>query len=148
MNSRRTARVASVVREVVSNAVLFELRDPRIRNVTVTRVEVSGDLQNAKIYVSVMADEKATSLCMHGLDSARGYIQSKLADRIKTRYTPALRFILDEGVKKSFEVTRILQEVLPAEASAAEANADPDAGDPGTAGQENTEDTGDEFDES
>ena len=59
MTSRRTARVASVVREVVSNCVLFELRDPRIANVTVTRVEVSGDLQHAKVYVSVMGEDKA-----------------------------------------------------------------------------------------
>ena len=82
MNSRRTARVASVVREVVSNAILFELRDPRIANVTVTRTEVSGDLQHAKVYVSIMADEKAQTLCMHGLNSSRGYLQSKLAERV------------------------------------------------------------------
>lgn len=113
MNSRRTARVASVVREVVSNAILFELRDPRIANVTVTRTEVSGDLQHAKVYVSVMGDERAQKLCIHGLESAKGYMQSKLADRIRTRYTPQLRFVLDEGVKASFEVTRILNEVLP-----------------------------------
>lgn len=113
MNSRRTARVASVIREAVSNAILFELRDPRIANVTVTRVEVSGDLQHARVFVSVMGDEKAQTLCMHGLDSSRGYLQSKLADRVKTRYTPQLNFVLDEGVKASFEVTRILNEVLP-----------------------------------
>lgn len=116
MNSRRTARVASVVREVVSNSVLFDLRDPRIQNVTVTRVEVSGDLQHAKVYVSIMGDEKARKLCMHGLESSRGYLQSKLADRVKTRYTPQLRFVLDEGIKRSFEVTRIINEVLPREA--------------------------------
>ena len=113
MNSRRTARVASVIREVVSTAILFELRDPRIENVTVTRVEVSGDIQHAKVYVSVMSDEKAQTLCMHGLTSSAGYLQSKLADRIKSRYTPQLRFVLDEGVKKSFEVSRIIREVLP-----------------------------------
>lgn len=124
MNSRRTARVASVVREVVSNAILFELRDPRIANVTVTRTEVSGDLQHAKVYVSIMGDERAQTLCMHGLDSSAGYLQSKLADRIKSRYTPQLRFVLDEGVKASFEVSRILREVLPhSEETMAEAEA-------------------------
>lgn len=115
MNSRRTARVASVVREVVSHSILFELRDPRIANVTVTRTEVSGDLQHAKVYVSVMGDEQAQKLCLHGLESAKGYMQSKLADRVRTRYTPQLRFVLDEGVKMSFEVTRILSEVLPSQ---------------------------------
>ncbi|MFK7817514.1 MAG: 30S ribosome-binding factor RbfA [Planctomycetaceae bacterium] len=113
MNSRRTARVASVIREVVSTAILYELRDPRIENVTVTRVEVSGDIQHAKVYVSVMADERAQGLCMHGLESSAGFLQSKLADRIKTKYTPKLRFVLDEGVKNSFEVSRLIREVLP-----------------------------------
>ncbi len=111
MSSRRTARVASVVREVVSSTILFELRDPRIANVTVTRVEVSGDLQHARIFVSVMGDERARKLCMHGLESSRGFLQSKLAERIKSRYTPQLRFVLDEGVKKSFEVSRIISEL-------------------------------------
>ena len=87
MNSRRTARVASVIREVVSNSILFELRDPRIANVTVTRVEVSGDIQHARVFVSVMGDERAQTLCMHGLESSAGFLQSKLADRVKTRYT-------------------------------------------------------------
>ena len=138
MNSRRTARVSSVIREVVSNAILFELRDPRIANVTVTRVEASGDLQHAKVYVSVMGDEKAQTLCMHGLDSSAGYLQSKLADRVKTRYTPQLRFVLDEGIKASFEVARIIREVLPhsaetmaeaEERQAEEAAAETDTGD-------------------
>jgi ribosome-binding factor A len=113
MNSRRTARVASVIREAVSTAILYELRDPRIENVTVTRVEVSGDIQHAKVYVSIMSDERAQTLCMHGLESSAGYLQSKLAERIKTRYTPKLRFVLDEGVKNSFEVSKIIREVLP-----------------------------------
>lgn len=149
MNSRRTARVSSVIREVVSNAILFELRDPRIANVTVTRVEASGDLQHAKVYVSVMGDEKAQDLCMHGLESSAGYLQSKLADRVKTRYTPQLNFVLDEGVKASFEVTRILNEVLPqsAQAHSAQTLAEAEATEEAGAGTEDKSDSTAESDD-
>ncbi len=113
MSSRRTARVASVIREVVSLSILQELRDPRIQNVTVLSVNVSPDLRYARIQISVMGDDKESALTMHGLNSARGYLQSKVADRIKSRYTPELKFEIDKGVQKSIEVSRILREVLP-----------------------------------
>ena len=115
MSTRRTARVASVIREVVSTAILQELRDPRIRNVTVLGADVSADLRYAKVAISVMGDEKEAALTLRGLESARGYLQSKVAARVKTRYTPELRFEIDHGIQKSFETARILQEVLPAE---------------------------------
>lgn len=124
MNSRRTAKVAEVVREIASTTILFELRDPRIQNVTVTRTEVSSDLRHAKVYVSIMGDEKAQTLTMHGLRSSKGYIQSKIADRVKTRYTPLVTFILDEGIKKSLEASRILNEVLAKDKSASELETD------------------------
>jgi ribosome-binding factor A len=111
MNSRRTAKVAQAIRECVSSTILFGLKDPRVRDVTVLDVEVSGDIRNAKIYVSIMGDETAQSLCMHGLNSARGFLQSKVADRIQTRYTPILKFVLDYGVKTSIETSRVLREV-------------------------------------
>lgn len=113
MSSRRTARVASVIREVVSTSILQELRDPRIRNVTVLGAEVSPDLRYAKVRISVMGSEKDESLTLHGLESARGYLQAKVAERVKTRYTPELRFEVDHGIQKSFEAARILKEVLP-----------------------------------
>jgi ribosome-binding factor A len=113
MNSRRTLRVAEAIRETVSTLILFELRDPRVKNVTVLGAEVSGDLKHAKVYVSVMADEKHQQLAMHGLNSARGFLQSKIADRLQLRYTPILKFMLDQGVKKSAEASQILRDVLP-----------------------------------
>ncbi|HEV3437315.1 MAG TPA: 30S ribosome-binding factor RbfA, partial [Gemmata sp.] len=102
--------VAEVIREVASETVLFELRDPRVKNVTVTRAEVSADLQHAKVYVSIMGSEKEQQLTMHGLRSAAGFIQTKVADRLTTRYVPHITFILDEGVKKSIEIARLIRE--------------------------------------
>src|SRR5437868_15423755 len=112
MKEHRLARVAEVIREVASETILFELRDPRVKNVTVTRAEVSGDLQHAKVFVSVMGTPKEQQLCLHGLRSAAGFIQAKLANRLQTRFTPVLTFVLDQGVKKSIEVTRLINEAL------------------------------------
>jgi ribosome-binding factor A len=120
MKPHRLARVAEVIREVASETILFELRDPRIKGVTVTRAEVSGDLQHAKVYVSVMGSPTEQQLCLHGLRHAAGFIQSKLADRLQTRFTPVLQFILDQGVKKSIEMTRLINEALAESASASQ----------------------------
>ena len=113
MPSRRVLKVAEAIREVVSMAILVELNDPRVQDVTVTYVEVSGDLRQAKVHVSVMGDEVKQELSLRGLKSAAGFLQSKIASRIDTRYTPRIEFILDQGVKRSIEISRILDEVLP-----------------------------------
>ena len=94
-------------------AILVDIRDPRVCDVTVTRVEMAGDMRSAKVYVSVMGDEKKETLSLRGLESSAGFLQAKVANRIDTRYTPRLSFVLDHGVKKSLEVSRILKEVLP-----------------------------------
>jgi len=112
MKSHRLARVSEAIREVVAETVLFELRDPRVKKVTVTRAEVSADLQHAKVYVSIMGTPSQQKLALHGLKHAAGFLQSKVADRLQTRYTPLLSFHLDEGVKKSLEITRLLNEAL------------------------------------
>ncbi len=112
MKPHRLERVAEVVREVASETILFELRDPRVHGVTVTRAEVSGDLQHAKVYISVMGSPSEQKLCLHGLNHAAGFVQSKLAARMKTRFTPVIHFILDQGVKNSIEISRLINEAL------------------------------------
>ena len=112
MKSHRLARVSEAIREVASETILFELNDPRVKGVTVTRAEVSGDLQHAKVFVSLMGTEAEQKLTMHGLRNASGYVQSKLAKRLQTRFTPVIQFAIDEGVKKSLEMTRIINEAL------------------------------------
>jgi ribosome-binding factor A len=123
MPSRRLLKAAEAIREVVGMAILADLQDPRIQDVTVTGVEVAPDMRQAKVYVSVMGSESKQNLSLRGLQSAAGYLQSKVARRIDTRYTPRLQFVLDQGVKKQIEVSQILRRVLnddrPAEAEAA-----------------------------
>jgi ribosome-binding factor A len=124
MPTRRALKVAEAIREVVSMAILADLMDPRIRDVTVTYVEVSGDLRHAKVHVSVMGDENRQQLSLQGLQSAAGYLQAKCAQRLELRYTPKIAFHLDQGVKKSIEVSRILAEVLPPEPPAESSGSD------------------------
>jgi ribosome-binding factor A len=121
MKTHRLARVAEVVREVASETILFELRDPRVKMVTVTRAEVSGDLQHAKVYISIMGTPKEQELTMHGLRHATGFIQSKVASRLQTRFTPVIRFVLDQGVKNSIEISRLINEALAQSAPSVEA---------------------------
>jgi ribosome-binding factor A len=121
VKKHRLERVAEVVREVASETVLFELRDPRVKGVTVTRAEVSGDLQHAKVYVSIMGTDQEQKLCMYGLQHAAGFVQSKLAKRLQTRFTPVIQFVLDQGVKKSIEITRLINEALAKSAPASDA---------------------------
>src|SRR5947208_5605596 len=110
MKRHRLERVAEVVREVAASTILFDLRDPRVKMVTVTRAEVAGDLQHAKVYVSVMGSERQQQLAVHGLQHAAGFVQAKLADRLQTRFTPVLTFVLDKGVKNALEVARLIRE--------------------------------------
>jgi ribosome-binding factor A len=134
MKSHRLARVAEVVRETAANAILFEIKDPRVKNVTVTRAEVSADLQHAKVFVSVMGSEKEQQLTMHGLRSAAGFVQTKVAERLTNRFVPHITFVVDEGVKKSIEIARLIREAREqdaathpvAEAAGEEADAEAD----------------------
>jgi ribosome-binding factor A len=96
LTSRRLLKAAEAIREVVSMAILTELRDPRVQGVTVTSVEVAPDMREA---------------ALKGLARSAGFLQARIADRIDTRYTPRLQFVLDTGVKKSLEVARILAEL-------------------------------------
>ncbi len=112
MKRRRLERVAEAIREVVATAILFELKDPRVRDVTVLRVEVSKDLRYAKIHVSLMGDEKQQRLTMNGLQKARGFLQYRLARELRLRWTPTLQFILDQGVKKSIAISKLIDESL------------------------------------
>jgi ribosome-binding factor A len=119
MSSRRVQKAAEAIREVVSMSILTELKDPRVEDVTVTYVEVSPDMRQAKVHVSVMGDDTKQKLCLQGLQSSAGFLQTKVGKRIDTRYTPKLRFELDMGVKKSLAIAQLLNDVLPADSEEA-----------------------------
>jgi ribosome-binding factor A len=113
MTTRRTARVNRAIQEAVSTAVLFKVKDPRVKNVTVLRAEATDDLRQAKVYVTVMGDEKRQALTMNGLAAARGFLQSKVADRLQTKQTPILTFVLDQTVKQNAAAQAALSSLFP-----------------------------------
>ena len=115
MSSRRVLKAAQAIREVVSMAILTDLKDPRVRDVTVTMVEVTPDMRQAKVNVTVRGDEAKQKLCIRGLQNSAGFFQQKIGRRIDTRYTPRLEFVIDQGLSNALAVTRILEDVLPAE---------------------------------
>ena len=96
-------------------AILTQVRDPRVRDVTVTRVEMEPDMRAATVHVSVMGSPAKEQLALRGLASSAGFLQAQIAEKIETRYTPRLTFKIDGGVKKSIEIARVLREVLPPE---------------------------------
>jgi ribosome-binding factor A len=98
-------------------AILTQVRDPRVKDVTVTRVEVAPDMRSAVVYVSIMGSDTKQQLALRGLTNSSGFLQSQIADRIQTRYTPRLSFKLDGGIKRSLEIAQVLNEVLPQQAS-------------------------------
>ncbi len=128
MSSHRNLRMAEAIREVVSSAILFEVADPRVRSVTVLGVELTGDLRNATVSVSILGTEKEQDLAMKGLRSAAGFLQARVAARLQTRFTPILHFKRDDSVKKSIAMSRLIDEALASDrhapAAAAELQAD------------------------
>ena len=111
MTSRRLLKAAEAIREVVASSILTEMRDPRVRDVTVVGVKVSPDMREAKVSVSIMGDEKQQQLSLRGLQNAAGFLQSRIASRIETRYTPRLQFVIDKGVQNSLLVGEILAKI-------------------------------------
>ena len=120
MASRRTLKAAQAIREVVATSLLTDLKDPRVETTTITKVEVSAELRNAKVFFMIRGGEAKERLALKGLQSAAGYLQQKCAKRIDARYTPKLSFEVDEGVKNLLEITRILAEERNAKAAEAE----------------------------
>ena len=98
------------------------MKDPRVTGVTVTRVEVAGDLRRARVFVSLMGDEKTQRLSEHGLKNATGFLQHRIARKLDLRYTPVLEIVVDDSVKKSLEMSRLLREVGVSSAPPAEAD--------------------------
>ncbi len=111
--SRRQEKVASVVRRVVGEAISQQLHDPRISPMTsITRVEISGDIQFATVWISVMGSEGEQRTTIAGLQHAQGRLQSLLSRALAMRQCPALRFKLDESIKKGFETLRLIDQVM------------------------------------
>lgn len=108
--SRRISRVASLLQQEVSQMLLNDIKDDRVGAgmVSITDVDVSGDLQHAKIYVSIYGTEEARKETMAGLQSATGFVRRELGKRISLRRTPEVRFIEDRGIERGDRMLNLL----------------------------------------
>jgi ribosome-binding factor A len=110
--SGRTRRVNESVRQVLSEAV-GELKDPRIGFVTVTGVETSPDLRQARVYVSVFGSEESRQDSLAGLQAAHGVLQSRIARELRMKRTPQLVFEYDPTVERGVRMTQLIDELAP-----------------------------------
>src|SRR5438445_8092863 len=106
MASGRMRRVDEAVREVLSDAIATDLKDPRVGFVTVTGVKTSPDLRHARVYVSVLGDERARAATLAGLESAHGFLQGRLAAELSLKHTPALQFEYDESIERGMRISQ------------------------------------------
>jgi ribosome-binding factor A len=110
---RRVERVAALIRRETSELLINGIRDERVHQgmVSITGVEVSGDLQHCKIFVSVLADASAREEVMDGLQAASGYLRGELGRRLQMRRAPEVVFQLDRGLEKGTSVLNLLGEL-------------------------------------
>ncbi len=110
--STRLERVEKALKQEIGLILSYDMNDPRIGFVTVTRVEVASDIRSAKIHVSVLGDEKVRKSTMAGLKHARGYLQKEAASRLRMKFTPTLSFYIDDGPARSVRILKLIDEVM------------------------------------
>jgi len=111
--SRRVERVAALIRREVSEMLVSGIKDERVQQgmVSVTSVEVAGDLQHCKVFVSIFGSDDDREQAMAGLQAAAPYVKGELGRRLKLRRTPELVFVLDRGLEKGNTVLGLLQQL-------------------------------------
>jgi ribosome-binding factor A len=110
MSNFRKNRVADLIREVVSDIIKNDTKDPRIQGVTITEVTMSSDLKSARIYFSCLTDGK-TEAHLAGLQSAEGFIRKRLRDELDLKYVPQITFIYDSSFDYSDRINSILNKL-------------------------------------
>jgi ribosome-binding factor A len=111
MSSQRPGRVQEALRQEISKILQGEIKDPRIGFLTVTKVELTPDLRYAKVYFSILGEDKDKFKALNGLNSAKGYIKGLLSERIKLRFIPQIEFKIDESMDHAKQIYDILEQI-------------------------------------
>lgn len=111
MAKNRTGRVGEQIKKELSVLIQSELKDPRIGFVTVTGVDVTSDLSQAKVYLSVFGDEEKKNESLKGLEKANGFLRTELGKRIRLRHTPELIFKIDESIAYGSRIEKLLGDI-------------------------------------
>jgi ribosome-binding factor A len=110
-SSRRPEQVGETLRQVITDALARQVRDPRVGFVTVTAVLVSNDLSHARVMVSVPGEDATKNRALEGLQSAAGFLRSRAAKSLTTRSVPALHFELDRGLQHAARINELLNTI-------------------------------------
>jgi ribosome-binding factor A len=110
MTGERMRRVDEAMREVLSDAITSEIKDPRVGFVTVTAVETSADLRHARVYVSVLGEGAVRRRSMAGLESAHGFLQRRVAGELRLKNTPTLDFVYDDSTDRGMRIAQLLED--------------------------------------
>jgi ribosome-binding factor A len=110
----RSDRIAEQIRRELADLLQFEVKDPRVSMVTITEVEVSGDLAHAKVFYSapVQEDPQAMAELQKGLDKSAGFLRSQLGKRMSVRTVPQLHFAYDSSIDRGMKISRLIDEAL------------------------------------
>ncbi|MGI6604192.1 MAG: 30S ribosome-binding factor RbfA [Firmicutes bacterium] len=111
MGKLREAKLQEAFRQEISDLIQRELKDPRIGFVSVTAVEISGDLRHATAYVSILGSEEEKRASLEGLRRATGFVRSELGRRIRLRYTPELEFRLDDSIAYGVKLANLIGQI-------------------------------------
>jgi len=106
---KRAVRVGDQLLREIADLLLFSVRDPRVKGATLTGVDLSNDLKHAKIYYSLVGDEKEFDRIQGGLDSARGFIKRELATRMELKYMPDIIFKRDLSLEEGDHMERLFE---------------------------------------
>src|ERR671939_1893709 len=109
MAKDRIRRVNQAVREVLSEAITTELKDPRVGFVTVTAVETSPDLRRARVFVSVLGNPGERRRSLQALDRAHGFLQRRVAGELRLKNTPTLQFAYDDSAERGIRIAELLE---------------------------------------
>ena len=108
--SRRVDRLNGLLRQEISILLTREIKDPRLNGIiSITHVQTSSDLRNARVFLSVMGDQDNKTEVLDGIQSAASFLRRSLRDRLKLRYVPFLKFALDESIEDADHVLRIME---------------------------------------
>lgn len=116
-NAYRQEKLGELIANDLSELLRTRVKDPRVGFASITRVEVSGDLRHAKVYVSVMGDQEEQKETMKGLKNATGFLRHELASRLTLRFMPELVFKLDHSIEEGARVLELIQKVEQEEAN-------------------------------
>ena len=112
---RRAVRVGDQILREIALLLLERVKDPRVRDVTVTGISLSNDLKLARVYYSVMGDEKAAERAQSGLDRAKGFIKREIGLRMSLRYIPQITFVHDPTLESGSHMDRVLKKIRKTE---------------------------------